>query len=361
MKRTVSVLVLTLIILFVMDMNVALFLSWADANRQFGALVRYFDYGRSVPGKLARWEANPDAPGNLFNVAWPSAMLAQSAEKFAKETEGGGPVIRAYGMSFVKNILHAARTHRPELQVDHHAGPGAPPNLTFSLFLDDRPNRRPGDIAVLGILASSVPGLAALSNRTWVFEQPAPMTYPVFRLSDDGLERIDPLVQTAEQQRSLSENLEAARAWVKQLSTEDVFFSTVAFGVPILDTSPFARLVRRSLAVGAVEDTKEQILTEDAYPYEEVLRRMIVAFAATARDDGQIPVVMLIQTHDRRDADVLAIVAPVLEEFYIPYFATAEQFDPNNISGFVADGHYKNEIDDLFGRKFLEVLDGLEQ
>lgn len=71
-------------------------------------------------------------------------------------------------------------------------------------------NRRKDDVAVLGILSSSVPALAALSNRTWMFEQPAPFTYPVFRPdAQGGLKRIDPLVRSEADLREVSRFREA--------------------------------------------------------------------------------------------------------------------------------------------------------
>jgi hypothetical protein len=322
-------------------------------------LCRRTQYGRSVPGKLAQWEADPDRRGNLYDVAWRSEAVSDSSAEFAKDQGVSGPVVRSYGMSFVGNILTQAQAVEPNLVLDLHAGPGAPPNFTYALFLDDAQNRQPGDFAVFGILSSAIPALAALSNRTWVFEQPAPFTYPVFHPAGDGLRQIKPLINSATAERALRTQPDAKAAWARQLAEEDLFYFPITFSATWLDYSPFARLVRRSLAKGHIERTKAKILS-GPYPYAEVLRRMIADFAQTARRDGQIPIIVLIQSRAGGDADVLEIAKPVLERDNIPYFATAEQFDPGDPSGFLGDGHYRPEIDRRFGEAFVDLIDTLK-
>ena len=77
----------TLVALVCIDLAVAgaLALS-ARGLLPLGALERYFDYGRSVPGKLAQWEAGADgAGGNLLDAGWTDANVAHSAARFAQE------------------------------------------------------------------------------------------------------------------------------------------------------------------------------------------------------------------------------------------------------------------------------------
>lgn len=359
MKKTFSMLFLTLLLLAFLDAGVAGVLGWADARGKLGSLVRYFEYGRSVPGKLAQWEAQPDVSRNLYDVAWRSELVSLSAAKLAKDHTTSGPVVRSYGMSFVNNILEHAQAVEPKLKVDSHAGPGAPPNYTYALFLDDAQNRRFGDFAVFGILSSAVPALAAMSNRTWMFEQPAPFTYPVFHPVGNNLRREEPLVNSPAVERALRTQPDAQAAWVRQLVEEDLFYSPITFGAPWFDHSPFARLVRRSLAKSHMARVETQIFS-GSYPYAEVLRRMIANFAEIARSDGQIPIIMLIQSRERGDADVFAIAKPILERDNIPYLATAEHFDPQNSLGFLGDGHYRPEIDRRFGEAFVNLIESLK-
>ncbi len=356
MKKTGFMIGLTLAFLALIDLGVQQILNQAETSGRLGRLVTFFEYGRSVPGKLARWQDNPAMRGNLFDVSWRSGILAESTSQFAEDTTENSPTIRSYGMSFVNNIITKAVEKRPELVSDSHAGPGAPPNFTYALFEDDRQNRNPGDIVVLGILSSSVPAMAALSNRSWVFEQPAPFTYPVYWPEDKGLRRVEPLINSADEERSLTGNPVLRRAWEDQIASVDQFYTYSTFGAPAFDASPFLRLVRRSIGTSHVARTEADILSGERYPYDTVLRRIVSEFAKIAREDGQLPIVMLIQSRDPGDADILSIVRPVLEAESIAYLATAEHFAPTNSSGFLPDGHYRPHVDDLFADRFLDLV-----
>lgn len=354
MRKTVSIFALTLVCLAMLDLAVAGLLGWAEARGRLSSVVQYFEYGRSVPGKHARWERNPSVRGNLSAVAWWDDILADSAEGFA--TAPDTSVVRVYGMSFSGNIMKAVKAAAPDITVDHHAGPAAPPNFTYALFQDDQPNRRPGDVVVLTLLSSSVPAMAALSNRTWSFEQPAPFTYPIFR--PDGakdLRRIDPLIQSQTDEARLSSDPALAQAWRTQLKDEDAFYGAACFGLTALDHSPFSRMVRRSLATGHVNRIKAQV-KNGAYPYEEVLKRMTRDFARSAEAEGQRPVVLLVQTRTRGNVDLHALLVPFLQAENIPYFATADHADPRNRSAFLPDGHYLPEVDAQFADAILPLI-----
>lgn len=347
-------LALVVVLVLVLDGLVQLVLSHGAPQ----GLRTFFDYGRSVPGKQALWRADPDLPGNLRAVAWRDAMMRDSARAFAAEAPG--PVIRGYGMSFLNNILTAAQRVRPDLRLDLHAGPGAPGNATYAMFLDDRANRRAGDVVVLGILSDTLEGMFSLTNATWVFEQPAPFTYPEFRAdpAGRGLIRLDPLVQSLADQDRLGTDPAFAAAWQAQLAAEDHAYLTAAFAWPWLDASPLARLLRRAEVMPALAARRQSAmaaLSDPAGPGAEMLRRMAAEFAAMARADGQLPIVALIQGH-RPAPDLAALLCPGLRAGGVLCFATAELQDPRDRRAFGADGHFRPEIDAQLGADFARLL-----
>jgi hypothetical protein len=356
MKRTFGVFGLTVLLVAVLDIAVAFTLNWAERTWRFGGLVQYFEYGRSVPGKLEKWRKNSDAGFNLYDVGWREADVATSSADFATEDPGQGPVIRSYGMSFVNNIIENAVMLDPDIIWDQHAGPGVPPNYTYALFEDDRENRRSGDIVVLGVLASTLPAMGSFSNQTWAFEQPAPLTYPIYQPTSGGLMRIDPVITSSSQLSTLRTNKTLAAKWHDQLTQYDAFYGIETHGAPVLDASPFARLIRRAAATSHVAQTKTEILSSQSYPYRDALNQMIQEFVQTAQSDGQVPVVMLVQDKDAGGVNLLKTVQPALLETGVSYFATAEHFDPRDPSGFLSDGHYRPEIDRLFAAAFLKLL-----
>ena len=362
MRRLIATLATTLALLVLLDVAVAGVLALAERQGVAGSLVRYFAYGTSVPGKLERWIADPDAPENLFDVAWADDMLESSTAAFAAEPADNGPVVRSYGMSFVNDVVRGAREVRPSLAVDVHGGPAAPPNFTYGRFLDDRANRRGGDVVVLGVLSSSIPALVSLSNRTWVFEQPAPFTYPRFRPDGaEGLVRIDPLVTSAEQERGLVATPELRAAWEAQLAAEDGLYSPLAFAFPLADHSPFLRLVRRRLATSAIAERQAALVGGDPEAWAELsetLERIMLGFAEAARADGQVPVVVLVQTRGPTPPDLAARFGPFLEEMGIPHLFTTDVADPADRTLFKSDGHYTAVANRDFGAALLEVIDG---
>lgn len=357
MKRHLAVPGMVLIFLFLIDLAMATLLGLARDHGTLPSLQRYFDYGLSVPAKLDRWIADPDLPENLFDVAWIPDTMARSEQLFATDDPAPG-ALRGYGMSFLAQMMQAAADQDPALRIDLHGGPAAPPNFAYALFLNDRPNRRAGDATVLAILSSSLPGMAALSNRSWAFEQPAPATYPVFWPDGrGGLRAVEPLVRSASQERNLRSDPAASLAWRNQLAQEDAFYSPITFGLPLMDRSPLLRLIRRSWAVQMIDDRKAAMVDGDRdYPLVDALRTMVSEFSRIAREDGQIPIVYLIQGRDGRDADLLQMLEPVLREQQIPYLATETLADPRDPLHYTADGHFTASTNQILAEAFRQLL-----
>jgi hypothetical protein len=81
-----------------------------------------------------------------------------------------------------------------------------------------------------------------------------------------------------------------------------------------------------------------------------------VNVARIARQDGQIPIVVLVQTRDLSDPDVLALLQDTLKANDIPYVATEEHQSPKDPAAFVPDGHYQPQVNAVFGQAFLDVV-----
>ncbi|MTH79251.1 hypothetical protein [Paracoccus aestuariivivens] len=357
MRSTLKTFVLTIGFLILLDGLVALLLQGPAP----ASLKGFFDYGASVPGKIAQMKQHPGAPGNLLAVAWLPDVIEESAVGFKAEASDEAPVMRVYGMSFAADIAHGAQTHRPDMLVDVHGGPNAPPNFSYEVFLEDRQNRKPGDVAVLGILSSTTAAMSSYSNRVWAFEQPAPYTYPVFWPEGaDGLRADGPVLQSLSEEIALEAHPDLVAKWHRQLREKDGLYSESAFALPVLDASPFARLIRRALAVQSIKEKEQDINSgkgSDPYPYQEVLRRMVRDFSETARADQQIPVVLLIQTRNSQDPDLRQIFAEYLKANDIPFVATTDLQSIRDPSAFYGDGHYTGNTNKKFGQSLLDVID----
>lgn len=352
MVDQVKVVLATITALALIDLMVAIVLPYTPSK-----LVAFFEYGRSVPGKIERWqEAKAPLSGNLLRVAWRPEMLKRSAEKFQTEDSAAGPIIRDYGMSFTSNILKAAQKLKPELQFDSHSGPAASPNFIYSMFVDDRPNRRKGDIVLIGLLSSSIPGLASFSNRTWSFEQPAPYTYPIF-LPDGtkrGLHRIDPAILSLKDMSDASK----VAAFDHQMYLEDGMWTSEAFSFTGLDLSPFARLVRRALAKSSIAKRQNRIMSnpeDEIMPWADVLQRMVFEIKNMCHADGQVPLIVLIQAQGESSAHLLPVLQSILLAENVPYLATEEVASPQDPSLYRGDGHFIPEVDIILAERFLAL------
>lgn len=351
MRRTFIMTGMILAVVALLDLTVAITLRQIEPGSPLTRLVTYFEYGRSVPGKIARWREDPEVRGNLLEVAWIEDEIARSTETFASRAPVSSPVIRSYGMSFANQIMDEAEALRPDLDFERRSGPAAPPNFALDFFEADRPNRNPGDIVVLGILASSVPAIGALTNATWLFEQPAPFTYRIYR--PDGTV-VTPVFRSLNEYRD--QTPEAAALWEAQLAREDAFHGWQTYGLSLLDASPFARLVRRTLATRHIAAVERDILAGDVFPIAPTLLTIVERFTTMASEDGQHPIVLLIQTRGPRDYDLKSDLAPLLDARDIPYLATADIVDVTDLRAFVPDGHYSKSRNRDLGAAFLSYL-----
>ncbi len=350
MLRQLKIVLATLAALVVLDIAVALVLTKAPAS-----LRSFFDYGRSTPGKLTQWQDQPGLNGNLLKVAWLPDGLDHARKAFEAEPPGTGPVIRNYGMSFTIQMVETATGMLPGLRSSGILGPGAPPNYVYAAFLDDRAHRRPGDVVLFGILSKNVPGLASFSNQVWAFEQPAPFTYPIFRPDTaGGLTRTDPVVASFGDFRDPAKSA----AFDAQIRTQDMLWTPEAFALPALDASPFARLLRRAFANDAI-DARETAVTahplDGPMPWAEVLIRMIREIDRITREDGQTPVIMLIQSQGTDTAPLMKMLGPTLKELGIAYIATEETAPPTDARAFLPDGHLTPAVNKILARQFLDM------
>lgn len=352
MARFLKTLALTILLLAGLDLSVAGALRVAESRGMMTSLVRFFDYGRSVPGKHAVWQNTLGSVDNPMEASWIDGVLTGPLFFEGATDDPSALTIRSYGMSFSANIFRAAVKMDPSLTWDAHVAPAASPNFVYYANQLDRPNRDAGDIVVLSFLSSSVPGMASLSNRTWNPEQPMPFTYPIYRAVNGQLQTTQPIVT------SLEDELNPAfrESWNRQLRTEDANYLPMAFAWPALDRSPFFRLIRRAFTSRQQTKAKQAILKPESFPIAETLQLMALKFAQDARKDGQLPILFLIQGRDAGDVQLLELLKPVLDANNIAYLATVELVDPTNPANFRSDGHYQFIKDDIFAEAFLDLI-----
>ncbi len=126
----------------------------ADANLPPGTLARYFDYGRSIEGKLARLVGPTDAHSAPIVVAgWIDRECGHTPPPLLPGRSG----VTIYGMSFSAHIAGQLEQLAPTLAISSYAGPAAPPNHSYACFQSvNAAGDDPNGIQIFGVLASSI-------------------------------------------------------------------------------------------------------------------------------------------------------------------------------------------------------------
>jgi len=347
------------VVLWLAVIDVGVNLAFGPNGRSFPGLRKYFEYGRSVEGKLARAVAAGDGAGGLIlKAGWLDA--AHWSDEPARLQPGTDFMVAAYGQSFTMQAVQEAARLDARMTVRSIGGPAAPPNHSYAAYKLDEPLRRV-DAVVFGILSSSVANLGSMSGLIWHFENPAPFTFPRYRLSPQG-ELIEerPLIDSeAAFRAAFAQRAAAWQDFKQQLRHSDRGYDPLVFSETIADRSTVVRLARRGWVAQAqayergIHDPQRGF-NADAEDIK-VLRAMLVDLARRTGERGERLVVVLL--HARGDADHLyRAVADTLKAHRIDHVSTHALFSANDPSNFKPDGHYVPAANTKLTQALLRVL-----
>ena len=280
----------------------------------------YFNYGWSVEAKLRREVGPTDETGApLMLSGWIDRIVEPTSRRDTEPTPGN-LLASFYGMSFSGDIAQAMAELDPGIRLRTFGGPAAPPNHSYAIYDLDRGGR--SDVVVLGILASSVQGLATNNAMTWRFEGPAPFTYPRYFAGAAGAEAEWPT--GARSKTSCAAGRPGSVAGVSLIDPGDrrLLYNEFLLRHDVGDYSALVRMVRRAVAQRRQASRIGQIHGPSGFvadsPVIESLRVIIAAFAANARRDGKVPIALLIQDQGYRD-HLYKALEPLLTGDKIPY------------------------------------------
>jgi hypothetical protein len=325
-----------------------------------GFVSNYLDYGRSLEGKLRRMVGKDDAASSaIAQAGWLSPEKWQ--DQPTQPEPGKNLLMALYGQSFTQYLGEAIVKLDPKISMRLLAGPAAPPNYAYAAYEIDR-NQHKADVVILGLLASSVKAMRTLNGMTWQFEGPAPYTYPRYSLVNDRLVAVWPQERSLKQLRATLQDPTAWRVYLSQLRTHDGFYSPFLFEQNLLDNSAILRMVRRAVAqrhqkaVGdLVYNRRAGFNTEQEVP---LLRAMVTNFAATAKQAGQLPIVLIFNDQGFSD-HLFQALKPTLEAAEIPYVSTHSIVASEDLANFVGDGHFTDGANQKFAQAVLSIINKL--
>ena len=322
-------------------------------------IARYFEYGLSIETKLDRTTRLPPDAGDakILKAGWLDP--AQWGELPVAARPGSDLFLAVYGQSFVFNASYEAARLDGHITIRGIGGPAAPPDHSYAAYQLDT-GRGHADVVVLGILASSVARMGAISGASSTFEHPAPFTYPHYVLHDGRLEAIQPVLRTEQEFRdAFAANSQAWRAFKTQLATYDRGFDPLAFDRTWWDRSQIALLLRRGWVAHAqdysagIYDPRKGYLADA--PQIQVLKAMLVDLARQSRARGERLIVLL--EHDQGyGASLRRALGPTLEQAHVEYISTDALFSADDPRNFVSDGHFSHDANELLAKALLSAL-----
>jgi hypothetical protein len=356
--RVFGVLLSTIACLIVIDVAVGFaFRMPADARIEGSSLQNYFNYGRSIEGKLRYLVGKaPEEDAPIVKAGW----LSQECD-VEKAFPAGKLGIDVYGMSFSGLIADQMTKLDPDVASRQFGGPAAPLNHSYACFLRRFEGKHSlAPVQIMGVLASSVRRMETISGLTTSFEGPMPFSYPRYSLGPDGhLSSHMPAIESANDLRVALKDPEKWLGFEQDLASNDYFYSRPVFQADVLDHSVIARMIRRAWGQRFLSARTDALRAVDGFSgapdIPRVLAAILVDFAKKARAVGTRPMVILIE--DRGYGKSLSRIAvPTLRANDIEFLATSTIVNPDDSANFVADGHFTPAAFEQIARSVLGLL-----
>lgn len=321
-------------------------------------LQRYFDYGRSIEGKLERAVAlDPAKDDQIIDAGWNSPKALGGVT--LKGPADANLRIALYGQSFTHNAAAEAAALDGRIALRQIGGPGAPPSHSYAAYDADTPYRQ-ADVVLFGVLSSSVPMMGSMSGLFWMFESPAPFSFPRYRLEGDKLVAEQPMIASEEAFRAaFGARSDAWQRYKDQLRRHDRGYDGFTMEQNLADRSALLRLIRRGWV--AHRQAYEAGVYEPGRGFDpqseevRVLEAMLKDLARRTRARGERLVVLLLHTRGQSD-HLHAVLQRTLKANGIEYVSSHEAFSANDPANFVADGHYAEAANRRLAQALLARL-----
>jgi hypothetical protein len=340
------------ILAFVALLEVGLSLCVRISAIEDSAIGRYFASGESIESKILAYATHPDLPANsVFYAGWldPSTW----------PPEGESNDVAVYGMSYAGNLASALRRAAPELDVRMIGGPGAPLSHSYAAYGMDA-GRRTTKVVVITLLSRGMQDMAGLTHDTAYNDHSQPATWPVYQLTDAGVEvKAWPVVNSASALRhAVTEDRALWDRHVDLLDEADANFSRFLYSAHWTEQLVLGRVLRRAWAKAEEREWNQSLVQADGYfdpdaPACKVTREVLRAFIADVRRNGERPIVVLFSEQGTGDS-LWQLVGGVLDDTQVPYLTT-EDFCDSKVGNHYANLHFVPQCDDLMASRFLEV------
>jgi len=322
-------------------------------------LQSYFDYGRSVEGKL-QWmtRRTPESSAPRVSGGW-----LKSDKYLSLPTKASGKnevLIALYGMSHTQCLWEAILKTDKRFLIRGFMAAGAPPNWSYAAYEYDR-RRHKADVAIIGILTDTVPQITATTGMTAFFDSSFPYTFPRYTIKENKLNVAPPPFYNAKSYIEYFYDQSKWNKYRKWLSEHDKYYDAFLFQNSLLDHSAFFRLLRRAYSEREKSIRIKNVYTNRGFneASEEIiiLKAIVKSFADSARKDGIIPIVYVVNSKGSGD-HLYRALKPVFEANDIPYLSTHVICPPDDPHMYLAENsHFIPSKDMELAAAMIKIID----
>ncbi|QGN56108.1 hypothetical protein [Novosphingobium sp. Gsoil 351] len=318
-------------------------------------LALYFDYGRSMEGRLRRiTRSHREFTAPITLAGWYDPLVA--VERPAKP---GATEVTIYGMSHAVRLADALQATPTKFQARSVGAPGATTNWSYGAFLRD-PDRRHSKVAVLAIMSSTLPMILSPSPMDWNTSFAMPYTADRFIETAGGLRQIKPPYESFPEYVSTFNDPPAWTQALEQFARTDPFYDSFLFRASWLDNSTLVRLIRRAWAQRRDREWRNRALTAQSHDRKSepvrIANAIVIDFARRARAEGIVPVIYIIDSFGYGDQLTRALCSTLARE-QIPYVSTSQHIDPKTPTNYLPDGHFTDANDRKLAATLAQVMD----
>jgi hypothetical protein len=328
-----------------------------DPRVQPSSLQRYFDYGRSIEGKLrAMVKPEDEKSGPIVVAGWIDSSCRRTVPKVA-----GTLGISIFGNSFSGQLSASLKKLDPDVSIEEYLGPGAPPSHSYACFVKESSfGGDLHDIQIIGVTASSLPRMEQIWGVTTSFEYPQPFTFPRYRLGPDGsLMAHEPSVRSPGDLRRILSDQASWDDWLAELKANDYFYVHGLTAEDPADRSLIGRMVRRGFGQFVDRNRMAKLRGQDgkfvAPDIVNVLPKLIGNFAQLARQSGKRPIVVLFEEYGYEGV-LMPLLGPALVHDGIEYVYSGDIVPANDLRNYASDGHFSPEANVRIATAVLKLI-----
>jgi hypothetical protein len=321
-------------------------------------LQGYFEYGRSVEGKLDRMISNAESKSvPILGYGW---IKNKKYEELPDEAGANQTLIAVYGMSHTKLLGEAIARLDKKYVIRDITAPGAPPNWSFAAYMEDRFKHK-ATFEILGIMTDSVPYISSTSGTTCYFDMSHPYTFPRYSVEEGRLIAQTPPYLSDEEFREYFFNPGKWEIYCNWLIINDKYYSSFLFKRSVTDNSAICRVLRRAYSEKLKEKLEKEIITNKGLNLQSqeviALKSIVKSFAECVRERKSIPLIYIVNNEGRGDM-LFRALKPVLEAYNIPYLSThviCPPDDPRVFSG--VNSHFTPAKDLELAKATIRIIE----